>query len=213
MKCKICNSSIKIIKCYNNNKIYKFCLTCQAIILENNFVVSDALEKAQYENHNNSFESRGYVEMFEKFLDYFWQDLDNNATDAFDFGSGPGPVLAQILKNRALRVDIYDKFYQPNKSYINKKYDLITSTEVFEHLQNPLSTLKLLKKHLKKNGLIAIMTLFHDNNEDNFLNWWYRRDPTHILFYTPKTFEVLADMCGLRVIKCDNRRIVVLTSS
>ena len=211
MKCKICNSKTKIIFSYDNDKIYKYCPSCQAIFLRDDFIVDSAREKSQYENHNNSFESKGYVKMFEDFLDYFWQDLDKNATNALDFGSGPGPVLAEILKNRALHVEVFDKFYQPDPIYKGKKYDLITSTEVFEHLQNPLETLKLFKKHLKKGGLIAIMTLFHDNNEENFLKWWYRRDPTHILFYTPKTFEVLANMCGLKVIKCDDRRIVVLT--
>ncbi len=209
MKCKICNNATKTI--CNNNIFYESCSTCQAIILQKSFIVSDKREKAQYENHNNSFESKGYVEMFEKFLNYFWQNLAKNATDALDFGSGPGPVLAQIMENRALHVDIYDKFYQPKKIYLDRKYDLITSTEVFEHLQNPLDTLHLFKKHLKKGGLIAIMTLFHDNNEENFWNWWYRRDPTHILFYTPKTFEVMADMCGLKILKCDDRRVVVLT--
>ncbi len=212
MKCKICNSSIKIIKTYDNDKIYRYCKECQAISLEEDFIVDKAKERAQYENHNNSFESKGYVRMFEDFLDYFWHDLDKNAINALDFGSGPGPVLAQIMENRALHVEVYDKFYQPEPIYKDKKYDLITSTEVFEHLQNPLEVLKLFKKHLKKGGLIAIMTLFHDNNEENFQKWWYRRDPTHILFYTPKTFEVLADMCGLKTLKCDNRRIVVFIS-
>ncbi len=212
MKCKICNSATKIIFNYDDDKIYKYCPACQAIFLQNNFIVNNIKEKAQYENHNNSFESKGYVKMFEDFLDYFWQDLDKNATNALDFGSGPGPVLAQIMRKRALHVEIFDKFYQPNPIYKDKKYDLITSTEVFEHLQNPLEILNLFKKHLKKNGIIAIMTLFHNNNEENFIKWWYRRDPTHILFYTPKTFEVLAELCGLKVVKCDDRRIVVLTS-
>jgi len=212
MNCKICNSEIKIIFDYDKHKKYEICTNCQAIILQKKFLINPAKEKAQYEHHNNNFESKGYVKMFEDFLDYFWQDLDKNATHGLDFGSGPGPVLAQIMENRSLHVEIFDKFYQPNPIYKDKKYNLITSTEVFEHLQNPLETLKLFKKHLKKGGLIAIMTLFHDNNEENFLKWWYRRDPTHILFYTPKTFEVLAKMCGLKIIKCDNRRIVVLTS-
>jgi len=212
MKCKICHTNTKILKNNSIKETYEICPHCEAISLQDKFIVTQQREKAQYENHNNSFESKGYVEMFEKFLDYFWQNLDKNATNALDFGSGPGPVLAQILENRSLHVDIYDKFYQPKKPYKNKKYDLITSTEVFEHLQDPLKILKLLKRHLEKGGQIAIMTLFHDNNEESFWKWWYRRDPTHILFYTPKTFEVMADMCGLKVIKCDDKRIVVFTS-
>lgn len=212
MNCKICKNDTKMIQDKAQQKAYNICKNCQAIMLQDNFLVTNDREKAQYENHNNTFQSKGYVKMFEDFLDFFWNDLDENKINALDFGSGPGPVLSQILEKKGLQVDIYDKFYQPKKVFTNKQYDLITSTEVFEHLQNPFATLSLLKKHLKKDGMIAIMTLFHDNNEENFLKWWYRRDPTHILFYTPKTFEVLARMCGLKVLKHDNKRVIVLTS-
>jgi 2-polyprenyl-3-methyl-5-hydroxy-6-metoxy-1,4-benzoquinol methylase len=212
MNCKICKNDTKMIQDKAQQKAYNICKNCQAIMLQDDFFVTNDREKAQYENHNNTFQSKGYVKMFEDFLDFFWNDLDENKINALDFGSGPGPVLSQILEKKGLQVDIYDKFYQPKKVFTNKQYDLITSTEVFEHLQNPFATLSLLKKHLKKDGMIAIMTLFHDNNEENFLKWWYRRDPTHILFYTPKTFEVLARMCGLKVLKHDNKRVIVLTS-
>ncbi len=212
MKCKICSNIVTTIKDSKQGKAYDFCQNCQSIILKKSFFVNKAQEIAQYENHNNNFESLGYVKMFEDFLDFFWDDSVKQKQNALDFGSGPGPVLAQILKNRGLNVDIYDKYYQPIEVFRNKKYDIITSTEVFEHLQNPYRVLSLFKKHLKKNGLIAIMTLFHNNKEEKFLKWWYRRDPTHITFYTPKTFEVLADMCGLQVIKHDDKRVVILTS-
>ncbi|MDX1808534.1 MAG: class I SAM-dependent methyltransferase [Sulfurospirillaceae bacterium] len=212
MKCNICKTLTKKIIDDKMSKLYHQCSNCETIWLDNGFFVDKTKEKMQYENHNNSFESTGYVKMFEDFLNYFWQDLPNNYTDAFDFGSGPGPVLAEILKQRGLNVDCYDKFYQPFKIYENKKYDLITSTEVFEHIQNPLETLKLFKDHLKQDGLISIMTLFHKNDTEEFLNWWYRRDPTHISFYTPHSFEVMAHMCGLKVIKHDNKRVIILTS-
>ncbi|NOX15806.1 MAG: class I SAM-dependent methyltransferase [Epsilonproteobacteria bacterium] len=212
MRCKVCDNTTKTLEDKAQKKIYHYCPNCQAIILDKSFIVDKNRENSQYNNHNNSFESSGYVKMFEDYLDYFWGDLKkHNKQNSLDFGSGPGPVLAQILQNRGINADIYDKFYQPNKIYENKKYNLITSTEVFEHLQNPFEILTIFKKHLKKGGLIAIMTLFHDNNKENFLKWWYRRDPTHILFYTPKTFEVLAKMCGLKILKHDDKRIIILT--
>jgi hypothetical protein len=45
---------------------------------------------------------------------------------------------------------------------------------------------------LEDNGILAIMTSFLSNIED-FENWYYRRDPTHVVFYSEKTFEVIAD--------------------
>jgi hypothetical protein len=30
------------------------------------------------------------------------------------------------------------------------------------------------------------------DNSINFENWYYRRDPTHVIFYSEKTFHVIA---------------------
>lgn len=208
MKCKICNESVTIIDDIELNKKFFYCKHCELVFLDEQFYVSRENEKKQYNQHNNSLENEGYVNMFEEYLDFTLEK--QSIKTALDFGSGPTPVLAQLLKRRNLHVDCYDKFYQPQKIYENKQYDLITSTEVFEHLQNPKEVLNLLKMHLKPNGIIAIMTLFHTNKQEDFLKWWYRRDPTHITFFTPKTFEVLAYECGLKVLKHDNKRVIIL---
>jgi len=208
MKCKICEKNTTILDDIELKKIFYHCKHCELIFLDEQFYVSRENEKKQYNQHNNSLENEGYVNMFEEYLNF---TLENqNIKTALDFGSGPTPVLAQLLKRRNLHVDCYDKFYQPQKIYENKQYDLITSTEVFEHLQDPKEVLNLLKMHLKPHGIMAIMTLFHTNKQEDFLKWWYRRDPTHITFFTPKTFEVLAHECGLKVLKHDNRRVIIL---
>ncbi len=146
--------------------------------------------------------------MFNDFLDYTLEGL--HVKSALDFGSGPTPVLAELLKRRDIHVEHFDKFYQPKKIYENKKYDLITSTEVFEHLQNPKEVLTMLSKRLNINGTISLMTLFHTDKKDDFLKWWYRRDPTHITFFTPKSISFMAKECGLQVLKHDNKRVIVL---
>ena len=57
------------------------------------------------------------------------------------------------------------------------------------------------------------MTLFHPNNEEEFKDWWYRRDTTHICFYTPKTLKKLAELIGLKVLLVDDKNICVLGNS
>ena len=165
-------------------------------------IVLPEKEKQEYLHHNNTPENEGYVAMFKDFIEKCIDPYQDKIKAALDFGCGPGPVLAGLLKEKGFEVDIYDKYFAPEKIFENKKYDLITSTEVLEHLADPLETLKTLKNHLNKNGILAIMTLFHPNNEEGFKKWWYRRDSTHISFYRPKTFEILAkmlEMKGMRV--------------
>ena len=209
MKCNICNCDTNVFEDSQLQKQYHSCQNCDCISLDTQYHLSLEKENSLYNNHQNSLENQGYVQMFEDFLDYFWNDLTCK-DKSLDFGSGPTPVLSQLLHKRNVQVDCYDKFYQPIKCFENQTYDFITSTEVFEHLNNPLETLRLLTKHLRPKGILAIMTLFHQNDQAHFLTWWYRRDPTHITFYTPKTLEILAHKCGLDVVKTDEKRIAVL---
>ncbi|ATB68275.1 methyltransferase [Sulfurospirillum diekertiae] len=209
MKCKICNYPIKLWEDTQLQKRYFYCSNCHGICLDSAYYLTLEKEHSLYNNHRNSLENEGYVKMFEDFLDFFWNDLTCKEK-ALDFGSGPTPVLSQLMTNRGIHVDYYDKFYQPIKCFEDQTYDLITSTEVFEHLANPHEILKLLAQHLKPDGMIALMTLFHSDDKAHFLTWWYRRDPTHIIFYTPKTLEILARQCGLEVVKTDGKRIAIL---
>lgn len=210
MKCKICNQKVNRFEDNQLQKEFYQCPHCELIFLDEKYLVSSKREKSQYDNHNNSLEDAGYVKMFEDFLDFFWEDIKENTKISLDFGSGPGPVLNTLIQRRGVSCEIYDKFYQQDKIYEGKKYDLITSTEVFEHLDNPQEMLEFFKKHLHVKGHVALMTLFHTNKQEDFLKWWYRRDPTHITFFTPKTFEVLAVQCGFKVVKTDDKRIILL---
>lgn len=209
MTCKICFSRTKKHLDPLSSKRYAHCLQCQCIALEPSFWVTTKDEKKQYDQHQNSLSNEGYVKMFEDFLDFFWKDILVNSPHVLDFGSGPTPVLSTLIQKRGALVSCYDKFYQPDTIFDRHTYDLITSTEVFEHLENPLETLQLLAQHLNTKGYIAIMTLFHDNSMENFWKWWYRRDPTHIIFYTPLSLISLAKKCGLEMIKTDNKRIAL----
>ncbi|MDD3342049.1 MAG: class I SAM-dependent methyltransferase [Sulfurospirillaceae bacterium] len=210
MFCPICKQPTTLFFHESLHKRFTYCGYCENISLEKTFLLTKQEEKEKYDQHQNSLENLGYVAMFEGFLDFFWGELTCQHFLGLDFGSGPTPVLSELMRRRGASVDCYDKFYQPNPIYTNKLYDFITSTEVFEHLENPLETLRLLSSHLKPNGLIAIMTLFHHNDKEHFKKWWYPRDLTHITFYTPKTLEIMGEMCGLSLLKTDHKRILVL---
>lgn len=208
-QCKICNNEVSTFKDVKKDLIYYRCLSCGFVSLDDKFMVNQTEEKKKYDQHNNSLENEGYVQMFEAFIDEAIAPYKQNIHKALDFGSGPEPVLSKLLEFRGFEVDIYDLYYAPKKVYESKKYDLITSTEVFEHLSKPLDVLTLLVKHLNPQAYMALMTKFPPNEDEAFLAWWYRRDPTHISFFTPQSFEVMADKVGLSVVKIINDNIIV----
>lgn len=147
--------------------------------------------------------------MFKEFLAFV--DATTSYQKVLDFGCGPGPVLANMLEDLGKDVSCFDPYFFPNNGYLNEKYDLITVTEVFEHLSNPFATLSCLKTLLQKDGAIAIMTNFHKDDLEHFKSWWYKLDPTHIGFYTPKTFHLLAQRLSLHVKACDGIKYTLLT--
>ncbi|CAA6825896.1 MAG: Putative methyltransferase associated with DUF414 [uncultured Sulfurovum sp.] len=208
-RCKICDASTRSIEDSKKELAYYRCLSCGFVSLDDQYIINKVDEKSKYDQHNNSLQNEGYVKMFEDFIELSIEPYRKNIQSVLEFGSGPEPVLSKLLERRGFEVDIYDLYYAPKKVYEDKKYDLISATEVFEHLQKPLEVLALLVKHLNENSYIVLMTKFPPKDDKEFLAWWYRRDPTHISFFTPTSFNVMAEKVGLKVLKTINKNIVI----
>jgi SAM-dependent methyltransferase len=206
-KCKICLNNSKTIVDEKTSKIYYKCLECEYIYLDEKFYIDE--EKKHYDKHHNNLESLGYVKMFEDLVEEFVKPYANNIKHALDFGCGEGEVLPIVLERNNIKCDRYDLFYFPNKIYKNKNYDLILSTEVIEHLQNPLAILEEILKHIKQNGYLVLMTAFHPKEDKDFFKWWYIRDVTHIGFFTIKTFEQIAKKYNLEILKYNFKNTII----
>lgn len=189
-----------------DKKIYYNCSLCDLIFLDPAYFLPPGQEKNRYQQHNNTLENKGYVEMLEGFLSKVLPYVDSSIR-ALDFGSGPGPVLKMLLERKGIPADIYDPYFAPGK--IKKKYHLITCTEVLEHIHKARATWKKLTHLLLDGGYLAIMTQFH-NGLANFPDWWYRRDPTHITFYSLKTLSWIHKNLSLNLVYNDKVKVAVL---
>jgi len=214
--CKICSHEVRTVFDRQFKVDYYFCPHCEFLFMDETAMVSPEREKAEYSTHQNTLDNEGYVNRFREFLKKAVIPFQTNPgpggkRTALDFGSGPGDcVMAHVLREeRGYDVDIYDVYFAPEKVYTDNTYDLITCTEVLEHLKDPMETLRLLKRHLKPNGILALMTLFHPITENNpegeemFQQWWYRRDITHIGFFRPKTFRFIAHLLEMKLLMMD----------
>lgn len=207
--CKICQNKTRPIFDKQFKINYHQCLECGFLFIEPQNLPSRDEELKIYLQHNNSIENEGYVSMLRDFIDRTVKPYSKGES-VLDFGSGPNPVLAQIMEQDGFNVDIYDPFFSPTEVFKNKAYDVITSTEVFEHLQHPLKMFEQLYQALKPGGIIALMTMFHPDDDEVFQNWWYRRDITHISFYTHKTFTQIAKSFNMNILLLDPKNICVM---
>ena len=111
--------------------------------------------------------------------------------DILDFGCGPMPVLGAQLSYLGCSVAVYDKYFYPDTAALNAQYDIITCTEVIEHIWQAAAVWEQFKCLLKPNGMLLIMTK-RVIDEARFAQWHYKNDPTHICFYHAKTARYLA---------------------
>ena len=200
MKCRLCgnNETNKFSK--DKKRAYFLCDICDVVFVPDEDLPSVEFEKAKYDQHNNSVEQIGYCDFLDILKNPLCEIIEPNSF-GLDFGSGPEPTLNILLQREGHRVNIYDYFYAKNDNLNPQKYqyDFITSTEVFEHLHNPLQDIDNLWQCLKSGGHLAIMTGLRDNidnikdkGKDGFDKWWYKNDHTHIIFYSIASFEYIA---------------------
>ena len=208
MKCVLCGSTlpfpldfVKPVK-----RVFLHCPQCDLIFVPESYHLSPDQEVSRYKMHRNTLSNEGYVGMFlEKIA--LVHHYCTGVRSVLDYGCGPSPVLAELLKREGFSCVVYDPFFFP--AFPDHSYDLVISTEVFEHFRDIRVELQKICKLIKHGGYLAVMTSLHDNVSD-FENWWYASDPTHICFFGAQTFEWLAKEFGFEIIYRDNRNFIIL---
>jgi 2-polyprenyl-3-methyl-5-hydroxy-6-metoxy-1,4-benzoquinol methylase len=147
-------------------------------------------EKARYDTHRNDPDDPAYRGFLARLAEPLLARVAPGAR-GLDFGCGPGPALAAMLRERGLHVTLYDPFYHPDASVWSRAYDFITATEVVEHLRHPAREFDRLFGALAPGGWLAVMTQ-PVRAPASLDAWHYARDSTHICFYHPDTFRYIA---------------------
>lgn len=236
---------------------YEWCDTCGAVQRATADLPSPEVELERYREHNNQPDNADYRAYLQRFIDSAIAPYVGNPAvgDAggivgagnaarpqsevphiLDFGSGPFPVLSEMLRDLGYRVTSYDPFFLPDEkalSYNGPIYDAVVMLEVVEHLHQPGQELDRLVELMKPQARLILRTGLFDARDpaedfvpeapgaqantgawpeagarpaapgsaaERFLAWWYRRDPTHVVFLTPATIAWLETRYSLRLI-------------
>jgi len=208
LNCHICNQKTFSFVDKKTNITYHHCDNCEYIFKSPECYQDFCVQKERYNLHENDKEDAGYQAYFQRFLD-FTLPLIGQPEKALDFGCGASSLLANMLQKEGIACDYYDPIYYPGTLSDSRKYALIVSTEVFEHLHQPREVFESLLERLEEGGYLALQTQFHPNDIERFKKWYYHQDPTHIVFFTAQTFRVLCKEYGCEFIG-DNEKNMVL---
>lgn len=193
--CPLCTSSDTQHYSQDKKRDYWQCRCCDLVFVAKAQQLDHESEKAVYEQHENNPEDAGY----RKFLSRMSQPVIERvapASQGLDFGCGPGPTLSLMFEEAGHSMAVYDPYFANNPDVLSKKYDFITSTEVFEHLSSPKKVLEQLFTILKPGGWLGLMTK-RVIDQEAFSRWHYKNDPTHITFFSDQTFNWIAERYGL----------------
>ena len=197
MLCPLCNNSDATFYSKDKRRDYFQCQNCALVFVPVEQRLSSLEEKAEYDKHENNPNDTGYRNFLSR-LHSPVEEFIKEHSKGLDFGCGPGPTLSVMFEENGHQVDNYDIFYADNKDIFNKRYDFITSSEVFEHLFKPGDVFEQIISILKPGGVLGVMTK-RVTSKTAFDNWHYKNDKTHVCFFSDKTFEWLADNYNLKL--------------
>lgn len=131
-----------------------------------------------------------------------------------DIGCGAGHLLVRMRKDgfyRLMGTDMFltdDIFYENGVSIykkdmkeIERKFDFIMLHHSFEHMFDPIETLKKLYKLLKNDRFILIrIPVFGSLAWEKYGAGWVQLDaPRHFYSYSKKTIEFMAELTGFQI--------------
>lgn len=203
MRCPVCEGlEVRAFQVVGD-RAYGRCDRCGATFLDPEQRPSREAERAEYALHQNTGGDAGYRAFLSRVAVPLLQRLAPGSS-GLDFGCGPGPVLADMLREAGHTVALYDPFFHPDTGALATVHDFVTCTEVAEHFHDPAAEFRRLNALLRPGGWLALTTCFQ-TDDARFAQWHYRRDPTHVVFYREATLRWLARHHGWRCeVPCAN---------
>ena len=199
--CPLCNGT----QVYTyQERPFLICESCHLLFKDSTEHLNKDNEKARYLLHTNSISDIQYVNFLMPVVNDICQQLEASLK-GLDYGSGPQPVLAELLTTKGYTTDIYDPFFAPRSlQKINNEYDFITCTETAEHFYKPAIEFEQIFRILKAKGYLFLMTKLY-TPETNIKTWDYARDSSHVCFYSFKTLQWLATKYSRNLVVVNER--------
>lgn len=229
MNCPICQSKSLENLFFKKLSVYK-CLNCgtefiwpQPSLNELNGIYQKEYYKSWgFESDNNVVASLKktsafkYLEIIKKykengkFLDigcafgFFLEIADKNGYDTY--GVELSPYSSKIAKDK-FGTKIFNGQLEEAK-FPNQYFDIISMIDLLEHISEPLNFMKEVKRILKSDGIIVIITPNTSSFSRKLLGSknWFHYKLEHLFYFNKKSLSFLMEKLNFEVI--DSRRAV-----
>lgn len=197
------------------------CPLCDLHFVPAGFHLSPGQELARYLLHRNSLEDGGYVKFLMPAVAYlktYLTKVSDGVSTVLDYGSGPVPVLVQLLNRAGFSAVGYDPFFgdQETQGCVVTSsvagqgvFDAVVSTETVEHFKDPVADWQKMIALIRPGGFLVVGTSLIPPGQD-MTSWYYASDPTHIAFYSEATFRFIAIRWQLSIVETNGRNWVVM---
>ncbi len=197
--CPLCGTPDAFAFARVHERDYFSCGTCALVHLERSQRLTSERERVHYGTHQNSPDDPRYRAFLAQLAEPLVERLSPGAV-GIDIGSGPGPTLSVMFEEQGFPTSDYDPFFAPDALLLHRAYDFVSCSETVEHFFSPGDEFRQLDRLLRPGGWLGIMTTVLRADED-FTAWHYPRDPTHVSFYRPSTFEWIAAEYGWTLVR------------
>jgi len=192
--CPVCREGLPLHLLFVEGRDYWRCEACEARFLDPRQLPDPEDERAHYLLHENDPDDPRYRKFLSRLAGPLVEKLGAGKI-GLDYGCGPGPALAAMLREAGHEMALYDLFFPPDPKALAQTYDFITCSETAEHFHHPVEEFDRLDAMLRPGGWLGVMTCFQ-TDDARFANWHYRKDPTHVVFYREATCDVIAAQRG-----------------
>jgi len=204
MDCPLCSSTSNFYATARGRSYHR-CTSCLSVFLDPAQRLSFNDEEIRYRKHNNNILDLRYQNFVSPIVEAVIEKYSQELT-GLDYGAGPGPVVAYMLKQKGYNLTLFDPYFHNNPTALLTQYNFIVCSEVAEHFYNPYNEFAKLRSLLKPNGTLFCLTDIFPEEVD-FQNWHYKNDETHVFFYHSKALDFIVTEFGFKSVKVNGRLV------
>lgn len=174
------------------------CGSCDLLFKDPAIRTTPEQARRHYEKHNNDLGDQGYRAHLLRLLTPVASHLSAGAV-GLDYGCGPTLSLEPLARELGFECHSFDPEFFPDTQLLrDAHYDFVLCSEVVEHFDEPRVEFERLRRLIKPAG--GILGLMTQHPPESFPDWWYQRDPTHVVFYSPRTIHKIAQLFRLHLL-------------